>query len=261
LYGEGGKFKDTTGRSTTLLALPFLLELSAFAMGPALKISRATSFRCAMKRKVMHGKNILPLVSADASILPERVVTHWRRFSSGLWRVPEGDIQAAYCAETFPKIKVFMHEGRLFTNCGGHFSGAVRAAADCYLLIPADEYRGLEPAQYTYEGREAVYQGRIFKLGRKVVFSSSDPTVEEWRHLLCVLYADGGMFAHGVTYVEFLNERISPKSENEKAAHLMELTKSGSGSMPQTQSEMQRLLEGEETGSAQSTTQQMDFGL
>src|SRR4029450_1668105 len=33
-------------------------------------------------------------------------------------------------------------EGRLFTNCGGHFSGAVRAAADCYPLIPADEYRG-----------------------------------------------------------------------------------------------------------------------
>ena len=43
---------------------------------------------------------------------------HWRRFSSGLWRVPEGDIAAAYCADTFPKIKVFTHEGRLFTNCG-----------------------------------------------------------------------------------------------------------------------------------------------
>lgn len=53
------------------------------------------------------------LVSTDASVLPERVVTDWRRFSSGLWRLPEGDIQAAYCADTFPKVKTCMHAGRL----------------------------------------------------------------------------------------------------------------------------------------------------
>jgi len=51
-----------------------------------------------------------------------KIMTHWRRFSSGLWRVPEGDISAAYSAESFPKIKVFTHEGKLFTNGGGHFS-------------------------------------------------------------------------------------------------------------------------------------------
>lgn len=61
---------------------------------------------------------------------PDKVVTHWRRFSSGLWRVPEGDISAAYSAESFPKIKVFTHEGKLFTNGGGHFSGPVAAGAD-----------------------------------------------------------------------------------------------------------------------------------
>ena len=59
------------------------------------------------------------LVSADAPALPERVVTDWRRFSSGLWRLPEGDIQAAYCADTFPKVKVFMDAARLFTNRDG----------------------------------------------------------------------------------------------------------------------------------------------
>jgi len=58
-----------------------------------------------------------------AAQLPESIVTNWQRFSTGLWRVPKGDIQAAYCADTFPKIKVFMHDGHLFTNCGGHFSG------------------------------------------------------------------------------------------------------------------------------------------
>lgn len=201
------------------------------------------------------------LNSGEAAQLPERVVTDWRRFSSGLWRVPEGDIQAAYCADTFPKIKVFMHEGRLFTNGGGHFSGPISAAADCYPLIPADEYRGPEPARYTYEGREAAYQGDVFKLGRKVVFATSDPTIEEWRRLLRVLYADGGYFAHGVTYLEFLTERLSPKSENEKAAHAKELAECGNGSMPRTQDEMHRLLDGDKADSTQTPTEQMVFGL
>ncbi|MCI0540099.1 MAG: hypothetical protein L0Z50_33250 [Verrucomicrobiales bacterium] len=201
------------------------------------------------------------LKSGEAAQLPERIVTDWRRFSCGLWRVPEGDIQAAYCAETFPKIKVFVHKGRLFTNCGGHFSGAVRAAADCYPLIPADEYRGPEPKQFTYEGHDAAYQGQVSKLGRKVVFSASDPTVEEWRGLFRVLYADGGMFAHGVTYLEFLDQRLSPKSENECAAHIKELAECGTGSMARTQAEMRHLLEGDEAGSVQNSTQQLDFRL
>jgi len=154
-----------------------------------------------------------------------------------------------------------MHEGRLLTNCGGNFSGAVRAAADCYPLIPADEYRGPEPARYTYEGREAAYQGQVIKLGRKVVLSASDPTVEEWRGLFRVLYADGGMFAHGVTYLEFLDQRLSPKSENERAAHIKEIAECGSGSLPRTQAEMRHLLKGDQAGSAQCATQQIDFGL
>ena len=210
----------------------------------------------------MNGKNMLPLMPATTVACPDRVVVHWRRFSSGLWRVPEGDIQAAYCADTLPKIKVFMHEGRVFANCGAHFSGtgAIRAAADCYPLIPADEYRGPEPRQYTYEGREAAYQGQVFKLGPKVVFETSDPTIDEWKHLFRVLYADGGYFAHGVTYLEFLNERLSPGSENEKAAHAKELAECGSTSMPRTQAEMRRLLK-DNALPAQAPIQQMDFGL
>ena len=200
------------------------------------------------------------LNSGEAAPLPERVVADWRRFSSGLWRVPEGDIQAAYCADIFPKVKVFMHEGRLFTNCGGHFSDPISAAADCYPLIPRDEYRGPESKQYTYEGREAAYQGDVFKLGRKVVFAASDPTIEEWRRLLRVLYADGGYFAQGVTYLEFLTERLSPKMENEKAAHAKELTECGNTAMPRTQDEMRRLLDGD-AASSQPPTQQMDFAL
>jgi len=201
------------------------------------------------------------LVPTEASSLPERIVTDWRRFSSGLWRLPEGDIQAAYCADEFPKVKVFMHAGRLFTNCGGHFSGPIRAAMDCYPLIPADEYHGPEPRRYSYEGCEAAYQGEVFKLGPKVVFEASDPSVEEWRRLFRVLYADGGMFAHGVTYLVFLDQRLSPKSENERTAHFKELAECGSGTMPRTQAEMRQLLDGDEATSARATTQQLDFTL
>ncbi len=44
------------------------------------------------------------------------------------------------------------------------------AAAGCYLLIPADDYRGPEPLRYSYEGCEAAYHGEVFKLGPKVIF-------------------------------------------------------------------------------------------
>lgn len=84
-------------------------------------------------------------IHCEAPIWPEKVVTGWRRFSSGLWRVPEGDIQAAYCADTFPKVKIFTHQGSAFTNCGGHFSGPAAAGTDCYPLIMANRYRDPDP--------------------------------------------------------------------------------------------------------------------
>jgi hypothetical protein len=176
---------------------------------------------------------------------PERIITNWRRFESGLWRVPEGDISAAYCAEIFPKVRVFTHEGRLYTNCGGCFGGEFLAAMNCHLLIPADEYRGPEPRRYTYEGREAAYRGKVFRLGPKVVFVASDPTVDEWRRQIRVMYADGGMFASGCTYLEFLDRRFSPKSGNAQTARFKELAECGARLMPQTREEMRRLLESE----------------
>jgi hypothetical protein len=172
---------------------------------------------------------------------PGKIVTHWRRFSSGLWRVPEGDISAAYSAESFPKIKVFTHEGKLFTNGGGHFSGPVSAGADCYLLIPVNEYHGPEPRRYTYEGREACFRGEVFKLGPKVVFVATDATVEEWRQMLRTMYADGGWFARHSTYELFLNEdRRLPLSENASAALRLELT---GDLLAHSKQEMKRFLD------------------
>jgi hypothetical protein len=172
---------------------------------------------------------------------PAKIVTHWRRFSSGLWRVPEGDISAAYCAESFPKIKVFSHEGKLFTNGGGHFSGPVAAGADCYLLIPANEYRGPEPRRYTYEGREACFRGEVFKLGPKVVFIATDASVEEWRQMFRVMYADGGWFARHSNYRLFLNEDSRlPLTENALSALRLELT---GDLLAHSKQEMQRFLD------------------
>src|SRR5438309_3223262 len=79
----------------------------------------------------IHGLSANPtlLISATTSAWPDSVTVNWRRLSHGLRRVPEGDIHAAYSAESFPRIAVFSHEGRLFTNCGVHFCGAVHAEA------------------------------------------------------------------------------------------------------------------------------------
>lgn len=190
---------------------------------------------------------------------PPRIVTHWPRFSNGLWRVPEGDIATAYCADTFPKIKAFTHEGRLFTNCGCNYSKTFETEANCYPLIPADEYHGADSVPYSYEGREAAYRGKVFRLGAKVLFVSSDPTIDEWRHLLRVIYADGGYFVAGCDYSEFLANRFDPASENGCAARLAELADCNASSMPCTQEEMRRLL-AQET-SATDQPQQIDFAL
>ena len=194
------------------------------------------------------------VLTTAPSTWPEYITVNWRRLSSGLWHVPEGDIHASYSAESFPRVAVFTHEGRLFTSCGIHYYGSVHAEADCYPLIPLGDYRGPEPRQYTYEGREAAYRGEVLRLGPKVVFKASDPTVEEWRRLLRVHYADGGMFSARCTYFEFLGQRFAPDSENEESARQKELAGCARQGMPHTQAEMRRLLE---TGgdSAHATTQ------
>jgi len=196
---------------------------------------------------------------SSSSLSSSRIVVPWRRFSSGLWRVPQGDIAAAYCADVFPKIKTFTHEGRWFTNCGCHYAKSFEAEADCYPLVPADEYCGVNSVAYSYEGREARFRGQVFRLGAKTPFVASTPTLVEWRHLLRVLYADGGCFATGCTYAEFLANRFDPKSETGRAARLQELAECGATAMPRTQEEMCVLLSGETAPI--NHFQQMDFAL
>jgi hypothetical protein len=187
-----------------------------------------------------------------------RIVTSWRRFSCVLWRVGEGDISAAYSADTMPRVKVFSHESRLYTNGGGH-SKWLLAEVNAYPLIHPDEYHGPDNAPYSYEGKTVTFKGKTYRLGPKTVFVASDPTVDEWRHLCRVLYADGGYFASGCTYTEFIGNRFDPESVNGREARFKELAECGSKAMPRTQEEMRRLLESG-TGSA-NQPQQIDFVL
>jgi len=185
-----------------------------------------------------------------------RIVTSWRRFSSGLWRVPQGDISEAYSAEIMPRVKVFTHDGRLYTS-GGGCSKWMLAEADTYPLIHPDEYQGPDTASYSYEGRTVTHRGKTYRLGPKTLFASTDPTIDEWRHLCRVLYADGGYFASGCTYMEFVDGRFNPDSVNGREAKFKELAECGAQPMPRTQEEMRRLLAGEVI----NQPQQIDFAL
>jgi hypothetical protein len=196
-------------------------------------------------------------LSVAAERLPDEIKADWRRFSCGLWRVPEGDIAAAYCADTFPQLKVFTHEGRLFTNGGCRHAGLFDSSADCYPLVPAEDYEGPEPARFTWEGREARFQGRAYKLGRKVRFVASAPPVEDCRRLLRVMYVDGGWFARFGTYGQFLAEGCSePRTETGREALRLE----ASGEFAAfTKDAMRRALEIPAERSI--STLQLDFAL
>lgn len=192
-----------------------------------------------------------------ADVSPPRVVAHWRRFSSGLWRVPRGDIDDAYSADRMPRVKVFTHDGRLFTNTGCVYSKRFHSEVDGYLLIPADEYYGPESIPYSYAGNAAVYQGKQFRLGAKTVFVPSDPSVNEWRQLLRATFADGGIFASGCTYPVFLTERCPPESPNGETATQLEIADCEGGHIPQAKDEMRQWLD---TGK-RIIARQLDLGL
>jgi hypothetical protein len=200
--------------------------------------------------------NALPMDSQSRA-WPEEIIVEPTRLSVGLWGESEGDIAAAYCADTLPKAKIFIHEGQLFTNAGQSV-GTVQESVDGYPLIPAKEYRGPEPRPYTYEGKPARYKGQDFRLGRKVLFVCRERTAEEWADLLRRQYAYGGYFARG-TYAEMLAEfrESSFLSANKRAAIEAE---SNRADMPTTQEEMLASIS-QKVAHAPVAQMELSFGL
>lgn len=168
------------------------------------------------------------------------ILVQWRRLACGLWRVPKGDIADAYSADQLPRVRTFQHEGALFT-CLSLAGRAFQLSACCHPLIAPSDYRGPEPAGRSYEGREVQFRKQSHRLGPPVMFAPSDITVDEWRELLRVLYADGGMFAAGKTYAQFLADRtpIAHTTPNEREALRLEQAASDP---PATQDEMRTRL-------------------
>lgn len=178
-------------------------------------------------------------------VWPETVTTGWRRFSSGLWRVPEGDIHAAYSGQSLPKLKVFHHDGAPFTCGSSSYHGVASVRSDCHPLIRAEDYRGPEPKKFTYEGSEGVFKGQTFRLGPRVVFVSSDPTPLVWRPLLRSLYADGGHFASQATYGSFL-ETFQPREKPMDVEQEARRLEASSEYAALSKQDLRRVLDGEQ---------------
>ena len=175
---------------------------------------------------------------------PEEIIVEPLRLETSLWGYPEGDISAAYCADTFPKIKTFRHQGQTFTNMGGD-----GFYAHCYPLLPITDGDCSEPVAHSREGNEVICQGQKYKLGPKVKFTVRERTLEEGVDLLRRQYAYGGYFASGKTYREvLLNFRENDEIPQwEKAAIDAELARA---ELPQTQAEMLQQIRKRGDGSA-----------
>ncbi len=158
---------------------------------------------------------------------PESVVVDWRRFACGLWREEEGDIRAACRLEDLHRAHTFKHEGQLYVPCGMIFRGTLGAEAWCHPIIRPEDYRGPEPQERGYEGRAVTVNRESFRLGPKVVFKSSEPTVAEWRSHLKIIYSDGGLFAAKPTYAVFLDSLTPSGSLNHSEAISMEKAEFG----------------------------------
>lgn len=173
-------------------------------------------------------------------VWPAPLIVPWQRFSCGLWRMPEGDISAAYSANRLPRVRMFQHEGVCFT-CLSLAGRAFQQMARCYPLIALADYNGPEPVERSYEGSEVLFRKQPHRLGSLVTFIASDPGIHEWRRLLRVLYADGGAFVSGKTYAQMLDERAGSEhvTGSEQEAIRLELPLSD---LPRTQAEMKARL-------------------
>jgi len=187
----------------------------------------------ASKQSLPYQENDNPLLSGAMKLprFKERIVTGWQRFSSGLWRLPKGDIYDAYCADQFPKLKTFVEGGHLLTTMGmALLTGAEEAS--CHVLLPEGSIE-VPTKPYSHEGRIGKFKGKSLILGPKITFVSEDAPVSDWQKILRAQYAHGGYFACQPNYSEFLlsledhkkmtNEIAAIKSE--QVGELLKLSK------------------------------------
>jgi hypothetical protein len=138
-------------------------------------------------------------------MLPPRIHVEAARLNCVMWDSQAGDIYQSMQTIIPPSrvVKVFLHEGKLWTSTGCCLS-FYQAESFCYPLIPSLEYSGPEQVKQSHEGEEVRHNSSKFRLGPCHWFTAKDRPVEEWRRRLKRLYANGGMFTAGKTYHEVL---------------------------------------------------------
>lgn len=173
-----------------------------------------------------------PQLFPVAAEWPEEIIVEPSRLASGIWGEEQGDISAAYCADTLPKVQAFAHQGQLYINCGGP-----NEFIDGYPLLPPEHSNPTLKKPYSHEGMAVNYEKRPFALGQKIIFKARPRTVEEEVSLLRRQYAYGGYFVAGKTYQEMLLEFLDGDqiSEGLKTAIQAELARA---QLPKTQPEM-----------------------
>lgn len=136
---------------------------------------------CGRTFPVSEAENPLLSCSIKPPTFKGQIVTRWRRFSSGLWRVPEDDISAAYRADIFPKLKTFVEGGQFYTTMGIAY-GRRPTEAMCHPLLPVGSAE-VPTKAYSSEGKVGIFKGTSWILGPQVTFVAEDPPVAEWQHV------------------------------------------------------------------------------
>jgi hypothetical protein len=144
---------------------------------------------------------MMPELAITRHRWPDRIVVPWQRLECGLWRRPQGDINAAYSANSLPIVRAFLHEQRPFTTLGLHYHPVRPTEAWCHPLLPPDS----PPSSAGFrEGTEVIWKRRPFRLGPQVIFAGTELAVQDWRCRLRIYYADGGCYARQPCYRDFL---------------------------------------------------------
>jgi hypothetical protein len=167
---------------------------------------------------------------------PEEIIVEPARLDLGVFGGQEGDISAAYCADTLPKVSTFLHDGQRFANCGGSENSVC-----CYPLLSPGDGTATKKKPYSHEGETVKLGKQSFTLGPQVKFTARPRTIQEETSLLRRMYAHGGYFVAGKTYREMLLEFLERDrtSAERKIAAAGEMAREG---LPTTQAEMLRQL-------------------
>jgi len=169
------------------------------------------------------------------------------RLASGLWGLPQGDINRSYSGHSYLEHKKarppFHHIAHVYIAMSV-ISNSFHREATAYPIMNPNTSQ-MEKLPYCYTGEKISYKGKSFILGHAVVFSQRPLTIDEKIELLRRRFAYGGMFAiEAGTYNNYL-AGISSEFEDTKLKNSI-LQEQIEGNMPQSQTGLREWIESQE---------------